>query len=63
MIGRRRLLGTPAFVYREFLGELVRWLVSVVRGARAEAFFYECRVRYFLGYIRERARHLQRTAA
>jgi len=63
MAGRRRLLGTPAFVYREFLGELVRWLVSVVRGARAEAFFYECRVRYFLGYIRERARHLQRTSA
>jgi hypothetical protein len=55
MVGRR-VFGTPAFVYRECLRELGLWAVAAVRGASADAFLYECRVRYFLSYIRERTR-------
>lgn len=60
---RRRLLGTPAFVYRECLAEGLRWIAAVARGTRGDAFFYECRVRYFTSYIAERARVLLRPSA
>ena len=53
---RRCVLGTPAFVYRECLAEALRWLWSAARFRRADAFYYECRVRYFLSYIAARAR-------
>ena len=54
----RRLLGTPAFVYRECLTEVRGWLRHLVQGRLSEAFLYECRVRYFLSYIVARARLL-----
>jgi len=58
-----RVLGTPPFVYRECLGGLARWAAALARGARADAFLYECRVRYLLSYIRERAQLLLRASA
>lgn len=54
----RRVLGTPAFVYRECLEELGQWIGHLVRGRTSEAFQCECRVRYFLSYIAARARLL-----
>jgi len=59
----RRIMGAPAFVYRECLGECGRWLWSALRARRADAFYYECRVRYLLRYIRTRAQLLQQSAA
>lgn len=54
----RRVLGTPAFVYRECMEELGHWFRHLVRGRMSEAFRCECRVRYFLSYIAARARLL-----
>ncbi len=59
----RRLFGAPAFLYRECLREIWRWAVASVRGARADAFLAECRVRYCISYIRERAQVLLRASA
>ena len=52
-VARRRMLGTPYFVYRECLRDLGRWARAFVRGGRADAFLYECRVRYLVSYIGE----------
>ena len=63
-MGGRTLLGIPAFIYRECLGELGRWMASAVRRRRPDTFYFECRVRYFLSYIAtRRARRLLDGAA
>jgi hypothetical protein len=48
----RRLLGRPAFVWRECAAECLAWCAAIVRGAVADAFLHECRVRYFVSYLR-----------
>lgn len=60
----RTLLGVPPFVYREFLGNLSRWLFGHVRLDGSGAFYWENRTRYLFSYIRERYReHLRSPAA
>lgn len=59
----RAFYGVPAFVYKECAVEIARWLRQLVRGRRADAFYHECRVRYFLRYILTRAQLLLRSAA
>jgi glycosyltransferase involved in cell wall biosynthesis len=54
----RTLLGTPAFVYRECLAVFGRWIWSALRWRRCDAFYFECRLRYFLSYIGARAQLL-----
>jgi hypothetical protein len=54
-IERRTIFGSPAFVYRECLQQLVQWCGSVLRGRMSDAFYYECRVRYFVRYLATRA--------
>ncbi len=56
----RRLFGAPGFLYRECLRDIARWGAALVRGAGADAFLYECRTRYCVSYIRERAQLLLR---
>ncbi len=62
-MGGRQLLGAPAFLYRECLMEAARGVAALARGSGADAFLAECRVRYLLSYIRERAQLLLRTPA
>ena len=50
------LAGVPAHLYRRALGDLAGWLVSTLRGQRERAFVHELRVRFFLGFFRERRR-------
>jgi glycosyltransferase involved in cell wall biosynthesis len=47
----RRVLGRPAFVWRECAAECLGWCVAMVRGTASGAFFHECRVRYFVSYL------------
>jgi len=52
----RTLLGVPPFLYREFLGNLSRWLFGHARFDGRCAFYWENRTRYLFSYIRERYR-------
>jgi glycosyltransferase involved in cell wall biosynthesis len=59
----RRVLGAPAFLYRELLQSAGRWLASAVRLDGASAFYWENRCRYLFSYLRERRRARSRPAA
>jgi glycosyltransferase involved in cell wall biosynthesis len=50
------VLGTPAFVYREFLTHLSGLIWRTVTFQRDRAFFHETRLLYFANYIRFRFR-------
>ena len=50
------LAGVPAHLYRQALGNLGGWLVSMLRGQRERAFVHELRVRFFIGFFRTRRR-------
>jgi glucosyl-dolichyl phosphate glucuronosyltransferase len=49
-----RVFGSPAYLYRELLEEMVSWVKSAVRLRRAESFASANRVRYLKGYLRKR---------
>jgi glycosyltransferase involved in cell wall biosynthesis len=50
------LLGVPGHLYRETAANAVKWFTSAVRGDDAGAFASECRLRFFYGFLRQRAR-------
>ncbi len=50
----RSLLGSPAFLYRELLEHLWRWVWRAARGRWDDAFIHECRMRYLFSYLRTR---------
>ncbi len=52
----RTLLGVPPFLYREFFGNLSRWLAGHARFDQRGAFYWENQTRYLFSYIRERYR-------
>jgi glycosyltransferase involved in cell wall biosynthesis len=52
----RRLLDTPAYVFRELLVECRRWLVAAALNRQGLAFKHECQVRQLVNYIRTRPR-------
>lgn len=51
-----RWFGAPAYLYRGLLRSLFRFVASTVRGRRADAFYWENRLRYVLAYLVERYR-------
>jgi glycosyltransferase involved in cell wall biosynthesis len=51
-------LKIPAFLYRQFAAHAARWLKKALLGRWDEAFFEECRLRYFSSYFISRWREL-----
>jgi O-antigen/teichoic acid export membrane protein/GT2 family glycosyltransferase len=51
----RTMFGVPAFLYKDCALETIRWADRLIRGRSTDAFYHECRVRYFFSYIRTRA--------
>jgi glucosyl-dolichyl phosphate glucuronosyltransferase len=47
----RHWLGVPGFLYREFVGNVARWIEHLATGAWDDAFFEECRLRYLASYF------------
>jgi glucosyl-dolichyl phosphate glucuronosyltransferase len=52
--GGRRLLGVPAYMYREALRDAVGWLTSMIRGRNSDAFWHETQLRFFQGFVATR---------
>jgi len=50
------VLGVPAHLYRQALGDCVSWAGAKVRGNQARAFLHEVRLRFFQGFFRTRVR-------
>jgi len=59
-VGSHRLFGVPAHLYRQAAGDALQWLAHAVRGRFDEAFWYETRLRFFAGFLRERRRDFLR---
>lgn len=53
-VGSHRLFDVPAHLYRQAARDALRWLSCLVRGRSDDAFWYETRVRFFVGFLRER---------
>jgi GT2 family glycosyltransferase len=51
-----RLLGTPAFLYRELFHESKRWLRARWRRQDGVSFRHECQIRQLISYMRSRKR-------
>lgn len=51
-----RLAGVPGHLYRETVKNGLLWLSRVVRGHTDAAFVNECRLRFFRGFFRQRAK-------
>ncbi len=51
---KRRLFDVPAFQYRQAGENLVKLIGNLLRGRSDEAFVYETKLRFFLGYFRTR---------
>jgi glycosyltransferase involved in cell wall biosynthesis len=54
---RRRLLGTPLFMYRYFLSHLRGWLRATICFRRDERFYHETRLWYYVSFFITRCRH------
>jgi hypothetical protein len=54
------LFGVPAHLYRQAAGDALQWLVHAVRARFDQAFWYETRLRFFSGFLRERRRDFLR---
>ena len=50
------LLGVPAHLYRQALGDCVNWVAARVSGDQTRAFLHEVRLRFFHGFFRTRVR-------
>lgn len=50
------LFGVPAHLYRQALGDLVRWVRATAFGEPARAFHHETRLRFFAGFFQTRRR-------
>jgi GT2 family glycosyltransferase len=59
----RRIMGAPAFLYRELLQSGLHWLAAAARLDRGGAFYWENRWRYLASYLRERRRTSRPNAA
>jgi glucosyl-dolichyl phosphate glucuronosyltransferase len=57
----RAFLGAPAFLYRELLDHVARWLMKIVTLRVDDAFFHECRIRYLVSYLATRRRSRRET--
>lgn len=55
-----RLFDVPAHMYRAVAAAALGWLTSLVRRRPDAAFVYETRVRFFLGFFRQRRRESAR---
>lgn len=53
-VGSHRLFDVPAHLYRQAAHDALRWLSCLVGGRSDDAFWYETRVRFFFGFLRER---------
>lgn len=49
-----RFLGVPAHLYRQLLGDLVAWLLTLARGRSDRAFAYEIKLWSHVGFLRTR---------
>src|SRR5262249_57749479 len=50
------LLGVPAHLYRQALGDVVGWARAMASGESGRAFHHEVRLRFFHGFFRTRRR-------
>jgi hypothetical protein len=50
------LLGVPAHLYRQALGDVGKWIAAKVTSNQAQAFLHEVRLRFFHGFFRTRVR-------
>jgi glycosyltransferase involved in cell wall biosynthesis len=58
------LFGVPGFVYRQFAGELVKWMSALLRRQQDVAFAHENKARFFVSYIAcRREREKDRSSA
>lgn len=53
-VGTHRLFDVPVHLYRQAGADAIGWVTSLVRGRLDDAFWYETRVRFFYGFLRER---------
>jgi len=54
---RRRLLGTPLFMYRAWLAHAGGWLHAAFARRHAERFYHETRLWYYTSFVVARCRH------
>lgn len=54
---RRRLFGTPLFIYRAWLAHAGGWLRAAFTGRHAERFYHETRLWYYTSFVISRCRH------
>lgn len=59
-VGSYRLFDVPAHLYRQAAVDALQWAWHMVSRRRDEAFWYETRLRYFYGFVRERRRQFLR---
>jgi glycosyltransferase involved in cell wall biosynthesis len=59
-VGSHRLFDVPAHLYRQAMTDAFGWAAHAVRGRFHDAFWYETRLRFFLGFLRERRRDFLR---
>ena len=50
------LFGVPAFLYRELMAEVARWLWAAASRREERTFFHECKLRRATSYVRARFR-------
>jgi glycosyltransferase involved in cell wall biosynthesis len=55
----RTLLGTPLFLYREFLTHVIGWLGAALTFRSDRRFFHETRLWYYVSFLATRMRDLQ----
>ena len=53
-VGSHRLFDVPAHLYRQAGADAIGWVTNRIRGRSDDAFWYETRVRFFYGFLRER---------
>ena len=55
-VGPHRLFDVPAHLYRQAAVDAWKWLSHTVRGRFDDGFWYETRLRFFFGFLRQRYR-------
>jgi glucosyl-dolichyl phosphate glucuronosyltransferase len=59
-VGAHRLFDVPAHLFRQAVVDALGWLTHAARGRFDDAFWYETRLRFFYGFLRERRRDFVR---
>lgn len=60
---RFHLIGVPSHLYKETATNAVIWLTRILSGNPDSAFVYECRLRFFHGFFRQRKSQTSKSAS